>query len=291
MTGEPLLVLGSQLAEFAEDKDRLDVLAVDKRGEIVLLELRVDGHFRLTDLQALACAAGYAGMPPGHFAGILAKRMDIDEFDEWQPSKRVRIKPLAPGYPKRVLHTVKWLGDVYGMPIEAIQVQLLEDAGGRYQLTFERLLPLKERRVQKRKTPSRARTSTEMGWLALGVRSVGGSVTRRDRLGNPVCHLVEAVAAVAARPAPCDLSVPPRRRDHVGPEIGVLHRLLRACVPATLNPTRQPLREALVNVCTVSHDFDQRGHVESVQPFDDRPHLHAVVRRVGLAAGDDERVV
>jgi hypothetical protein len=55
----------------------------------------------------------------------------------------VRIKLLAPGYPKRVLHTVKWLGDVYAMPIEAIQVQLFEDASGRYQLTFERLLPLK----------------------------------------------------------------------------------------------------------------------------------------------------
>ena len=31
LAGEPLLVLGSQLAEFAEDKDRLDVLAVDER--------------------------------------------------------------------------------------------------------------------------------------------------------------------------------------------------------------------------------------------------------------------
>jgi hypothetical protein len=165
LAGEPLLVLGSQLAEFAEDKDRLDVLAVDKRGEIVLLELKVDGQFRLTDLQALAYAAGYAGMPIGHFAEILRKRLEregepsaslerareaivefvdvVDEFEDWQPSRRVRIKLLAPGYPKRVLHTVKWLGDVYGMPIEAIQVQLFADTGGRYQLTFERLLPLK----------------------------------------------------------------------------------------------------------------------------------------------------
>jgi hypothetical protein len=165
LAGEPLLILGSQLAEFAEDKDRLDVLAVDNQGEIVLLELKVDGQFRLTDLQALAYAAGYAGMPSDHFAEILRKRFErdgapeatleraqeaivefvdvLDEFDEWQPSKRVRIKLLAPGYPRRVLHTVKWLGDVYGMPIEAIQIQLFEDAGGRYQLTFERLLPLK----------------------------------------------------------------------------------------------------------------------------------------------------
>jgi hypothetical protein len=165
LAGEPLLILGSQLAEFAEDKDRLDVLALDMQGEIVLIELKVDGQFRLTDLQALAYAAGYAGMRTDHFAEILRKRLErdgdssvtlerakeaivefvdvLDEFDEWQPSRRVRIKLLAPGYPKRVLQTVKWLGDVYGMPIEAVQVQLYEDAAGRYQLTFERLLPLK----------------------------------------------------------------------------------------------------------------------------------------------------
>src|SRR5690348_16002083 len=70
LAGEPLLVLGSQLAEFAEDKDRLDVLAVDRQGEIVLIELKVDGAFKLTDLQALAYAAGYSALPTTHFAEI-----------------------------------------------------------------------------------------------------------------------------------------------------------------------------------------------------------------------------
>lgn len=165
LAGEPLLVLGSQLAEFAEDKDRLDVLCVDLQGELVLLELKVDGAFKLTDLQALAYAAGYSAVPTEHFAEILRRRRGkvgeekptleaakativdfvtvIDEFIDWEPSRRVRIKLVAPDYPQRVLHTVKWLGDVYGMPIEAIQVQLFADSEHRYQLTFERLLPLK----------------------------------------------------------------------------------------------------------------------------------------------------
>lgn len=42
-----------------------------------------------------------------------------------------------------MLNTVKWLGDVYAMPIEAIQCQLFEDGSGKLSLTFERLLPLK----------------------------------------------------------------------------------------------------------------------------------------------------
>lgn len=68
--------VSSRLAEFSEDKDRLDILAVDKQGEIVLLELKVDGQFRLTDLQALAYAAGYSAVKTEHLAGILRRRWE-----------------------------------------------------------------------------------------------------------------------------------------------------------------------------------------------------------------------
>jgi hypothetical protein len=164
LAGEPLMILGSQLAEFAEDKDRLDVLAVDETGELVLIELKVDESFRVTDLQALAYAGAYASISRGHLARVLLKHLQkqgidgitlelakeriahfvgVDAFDEWQPSRRVRIKLLAPGFPKRVLKTVKWLGDVYDMPIEAIEVKLFEDTTGSYHLTIERLLPVR----------------------------------------------------------------------------------------------------------------------------------------------------
>jgi hypothetical protein len=166
LLGEELLVLGSQLAEFTEDRDRLDVLAVDRDGEIVLAELKVDEAFRLTDLQALAYAGAYSTSPPERLARTFARSLgsengqaspveeakrritefvtDLEDFDQWEPSRQIRIKLVAPKFPARVLSTVKWLGDVYGMPIEAIQVQLFsEPASDRRILTFERLLPLK----------------------------------------------------------------------------------------------------------------------------------------------------
>jgi hypothetical protein len=62
--------------------------------------------------------------------------------DDWEPSQYVRIKLLAPNFPRRVLKTVKWLGDGYDMPIEAIAVRLFEDSEARYSLSFERILPL-----------------------------------------------------------------------------------------------------------------------------------------------------
>lgn len=188
--GEELLPLGHQLADFSEDLQRLDVLAVDRSGEIVLVELKVDERFGFTDLQALGYAGGYADLPTSHYAetlrrsissergepfrfftglpadvsledaqAVITEFLSLDSFDHWSPSQQVRIKLVAPGFPKRVLKSVKWLGDVYAMPIEAIRVQLFVSAGVPH-LSFDRVLPLpgdeafdltvREREVQRR---------------------------------------------------------------------------------------------------------------------------------------------
>lgn len=162
LAGEELLVLGRQLKEFQEDDKRLDVLAVDRNGEIVLIELKVDEDFGVTDLQALAYAAAYANKTGEHFVATLvgwmkrngtpdatvegAKKtltefLGLDDFSDWEPSQHVRIKLIAPNFPRRVLATVKWLGDLYGMRIEAIRARLF-DAGADLQCSFERVLPL-----------------------------------------------------------------------------------------------------------------------------------------------------
>jgi hypothetical protein len=167
LAGESLLVLGSQLAEFAEDRDRLDVLAIDTEGELVVIELKVDDAFRLTDLQALAYAGAYASATPDQLAETLRTTLvergdqgaviedareaivnflDIESFDDWQPTQLVRTKLLAPGFPQRVLATVKWLGEVFSVPIEAIRVRLFQDEEQRQHVTFERLLPLPTQR-------------------------------------------------------------------------------------------------------------------------------------------------
>lgn len=185
LIGEPLLILGHQLAEFEEDKDRLDILALDRHGEIVLCELKVSEDFRVTDLQALAYAGAYARRKREDLARTLQRHMqklanaasatspasaegngsatppppavtisyedavakivgfiEVDDFDDWQPSQQVRIKLVAPSFPRRVLQTVKWLGDVHSVRLEAITVRLFETAPQQYSLAFERLLPL-----------------------------------------------------------------------------------------------------------------------------------------------------
>lgn len=75
LVGEALLVLGHQLAEFEEDKDRLDILALDRSGEIVLVELKVSEDFRVTDLQALAYAGAYAKRSRTELARTLQRHL------------------------------------------------------------------------------------------------------------------------------------------------------------------------------------------------------------------------
>src|SRR6185437_7414387 len=72
----------------------------------------------------------------------IASFIEIDDIADWQPSQHVRIKLVAPTFPRRVHQTVKWLGDVYSVRIEAITMRLFETAPNRYSLAFERLLPL-----------------------------------------------------------------------------------------------------------------------------------------------------
>jgi hypothetical protein len=173
--GEDLLPIGNQLADFSEDKQRLDVLALDTSGEVVLIELKVDEQFGLTDVQAIAYAGAYADLPTSHYAETLHRSITaaggdfastfqqrtglgpeaavedvrativeflaLEDFDAWEPSQQVRIKLVAPGFTRRVLKNVKWLNDVYGMPIEAIRAQLFGEDGS-LQVSFERLLPL-----------------------------------------------------------------------------------------------------------------------------------------------------
>jgi len=174
LVGEQLLVLGHQLAEFEEDRDRLDILALDRSGEIVLVELKISEDFRVTDLQALAYAGAYAKRSPNDLARTLQRHLqkqldagpqdpgaapsqtvgfdealstiaafiEIDDVNDWQPSQHVRIKLVAPHFPRRVLQTVKWLGDVYSVRIEAVTVRLFETEPGKLSVAFERLLPL-----------------------------------------------------------------------------------------------------------------------------------------------------
>jgi hypothetical protein len=96
-------------------------------------------------------------------AAKIAAFIEVDDFTEWQPSQQVRIKLVAPSFPRRVLQTVKWLGDVHSVRLEAITVRLFETAPEKYSIAFERLLPLPAEEDFGRHDGSRAREPPARG--------------------------------------------------------------------------------------------------------------------------------
>jgi len=55
--GEDLLVITSEYANFEDTRDRLDILALDQAGKLVVVELKRDRADRTTDLQAIKYAS------------------------------------------------------------------------------------------------------------------------------------------------------------------------------------------------------------------------------------------
>lgn len=57
LLGEELLILSIEFDRFTNSKDRLDILALDRRGNIVVVELKRDPFAGYADLQSIRYAA------------------------------------------------------------------------------------------------------------------------------------------------------------------------------------------------------------------------------------------
>ena len=55
--GEELLVVAIEFDRFVQSNDRLDILAIDRTGNLVIVELKRDSYAGYADLQAIRYAA------------------------------------------------------------------------------------------------------------------------------------------------------------------------------------------------------------------------------------------
>jgi hypothetical protein len=132
---ETLLLLGEEVrpAEFVED--RIDLLAVDQQGALVVIELKRGSH-KLHLLQVLA----YAGMVSKweqdriiaelqKFKGLSEDEAEgeIEDFllqDTGSVNDSQRIILIAEDFEYEVLVTAEWLTEVYGLDIRCHRLAL-----------------------------------------------------------------------------------------------------------------------------------------------------------------------
>lgn len=87
--GEDLLVVSSEYSKFQDLRDRLDILAIDREGKLVVVELKRDRADQTTDLQAIKYAS--------YCATLTAEDIQRDYRDFWNERDGANLSPEEVG--------------------------------------------------------------------------------------------------------------------------------------------------------------------------------------------------
>jgi hypothetical protein len=130
--GQELFLLGKEVEPSKNVQDRIDLLAVDKEGTCVVIELKRGNH-KLHMLQAIS----YAGMISQWEAEDLLQLLDDDqqealldflEVDREDVNRQQRIILIAEAYDYALLIGAEWLSEQYGVDIICCRIAVAKDS-------------------------------------------------------------------------------------------------------------------------------------------------------------------
>ena len=137
--GEELLYIQKEFSGWDDTNERLDVLAIDKDGNLVVIENKRDDSGRDVTWQALKYASYCYGMHKDDIVNVYQQYLDnyhpgensqrniLDflgktDWDEVAVNQDLRIIMVSGFFPKEVTSTVMWLLTRYNMKIECCLV-------------------------------------------------------------------------------------------------------------------------------------------------------------------------
>jgi len=211
--GEELLVLQSEYANFEETSDRLDILALDVDGKLVVVELKRDEADDTTDLQAIKYASycatltaeevqkeyrtfwngrgkDYSPEEVGqHFVDFLAGSVDEESpiteegWAAFDLDDRPRILLAAGSFDIQVTAPVVWLIEEYDLDITCVTMHAYRHEG-ELLLHSRQVIPIQEaeeymtqrRAKQEQQSSSQRRTRAVKVLLDRGVLVPGDIV-------------------------------------------------------------------------------------------------------------------
>lgn len=130
--GLELLLLGKEIEPSKNVQDRIDLLAVDKEGCIVVVELK-RGNNKLHMLQAISYAGMISKWEPDDFLQLLNddQQEALSEFlevDREDINRKQRIILIAEGYDYALLIAAEWLSEQYGVDITCCRIAVAKDS-------------------------------------------------------------------------------------------------------------------------------------------------------------------
>jgi alkylated DNA nucleotide flippase Atl1 len=150
IVGEELKIVSNQFAKFEGSKDRLDVLALDRAGRLVVIEIKRDTSGSYQDLQAIRYAAfastfraeqlveAYVAYVEKAEARVLDRDdargeleafIETEDLDVVDEDEQPRMILVAGGFLPGVTSTVLWLRRAFRMDISCVQLVPYEVSG------------------------------------------------------------------------------------------------------------------------------------------------------------------
>lgn len=157
--GERLLIIQKEFAGFSDTKERLDLLALDENGNLVVIENKLDDTGKDVTWQALKYVSYCATLTKDEICDIYKKYLGegslakdkISEFYDEQDYESIRLNPgdgdqriifVAANFRKEVTSTVLWLRD-HGVDMKCIKVTPYQHGDNLY-LDAEQILPIQD---------------------------------------------------------------------------------------------------------------------------------------------------
>ena len=124
--GDDLLIIGKEFSGFDRTNERLDLLAVDRDGKLVIIELKRDdtgadahwqaikyaSYFRRTSTdEIVTMAADYIGEPLMETANQLMKHMDADDLNDLNNDQRIIL--VSHRFAPEVTTAAIWLNEKF----------------------------------------------------------------------------------------------------------------------------------------------------------------------------------
>jgi hypothetical protein len=158
--GEELLVIQKEFAGFSDTSERLDLLALDKQGNLAVIENKLDDTGRDVVWQALKYASYCSSLTKDQIRSIFQAYLDRYEaaadaeerlvayFDqeyeelELNQGQTQRIILIAANFRKEVTSTVLWLLN-YRVRLQCFKVTPYE-MGDRLLINLEQIIPMRD---------------------------------------------------------------------------------------------------------------------------------------------------
>ncbi|MFO1078018.1 MAG: hypothetical protein U1E73_09900 [Planctomycetota bacterium] len=129
--GERLFLIGQEVVPSTTVADRIDLLAADPEGAIVIVELK-RGSNKLHMLQAISYAGMLAHWSADEFRSLMPgdrwdALCDFLEVDVEELNRRQRILLVAEAYDYALLSGAEWLSERHGVDLRCCTVSLATD--------------------------------------------------------------------------------------------------------------------------------------------------------------------